>query len=177
MRAFTYRFLQRLFSEPDKDFYEFLAGHSKELDAIGIQLGSVDLESLQVEYTRLFLGPQGHLPPYESVFSEGRFWGDSAVEVKRFAESIGLELTEDHTMPPDHISIEFEILEKILASGHPDAEKLYGDFFSQRIKWVANFLQKIIPRTKVEFYRTSFEFAGAFLKSEEKNLPAVRRKK
>ena len=54
------------------------------------------LEDLAVEYTRLFLGPGRHIPPYESVHHErndgdwGRLWGADTVAVKAFIEAAGL---------------------------------------------------------------------------------------
>ena len=84
LKASIYRFLQKLFIEPDEEFLNFLLQNSKELEDIGIEFnGSLNLENLQMEYTRLFLGPKGHMPPYESVFLEGRLWGNSASEIGR----------------------------------------------------------------------------------------------
>ncbi len=166
-----YRFLQRLFLEPDKEFYGFLQDNTDGLRDIGITIDeNVDLESLQVEYTGLFLGPKDHLPPYESVFLEGRFWGERSADVKDFIKRIGLATAEEDNMPPDHVAVELEVLEKLLATDHADAEEYYKRFFEEHLLWVFDFLERINQKAKLEFYKTSFEFAANFLASEKKRL-------
>lgn len=170
IKVFIYRFLQRLFLEPDEELIAFLSAKSDDLKDIGIEIDdSLNLEALQSEYTRLFLGPKGHLPPYESVFLEGRFWGDRANDIKDYLRNIGLELEEGFTMPPDHIAIEFEILEKILSSEDIKINALYMDFFEKHIVWILDFLTRLIPKTDLNFYKTSFAFSKVFLKEEMAN--------
>lgn len=167
LKAFIYRFLQKLFLEPDEELFNFLLQKSEELKSIGIEFNdSLNLEILQTEYTRLFLGPGGHMPPYESVFIEGRLWGKPANDIKDFIRGIGLELGKDFNMPPDHISIEFEILEKILSSKDPEINVLYMDFLKKHIAWIFDFLTQLIPKTELKFYQTSFAFSKVFLKEE-----------
>ncbi len=167
LKASIYRFLQKLFIEPDEEFLNFLQQNSKELEDIGIEFnGSLNLENLQMEYTRLFLGPKGHMPPYESVFLEGRLWGNSASEIKNFIRGIGLELEKDINMPPDHISIEFEILEKIISSKDVEINGMYIDFLKRHVAWIFDFLTQLILKTELKFYQTSFAFSKVFLKEE-----------
>ncbi|MCP4228553.1 MAG: molecular chaperone TorD family protein [bacterium] len=141
------------------------------MNEVGIELGTdTDLETLQAEYTALFLGPKGHTPPYQSVFQERRLWGDSAADVKRLVGRLGLEISEDFNMPPDHISVELEILEKLLVSDQSDAGELYRRFFEDHILWIDDFLTSIIPKSNLIFYSSSFKFASQFLTSEWKRL-------
>ncbi len=170
LKTFIYRFLRKLFLEPDEEFLNFLLQKSKELEDIGIEFNdSLNLENLQTEYTRLFLGPEGHLPPYESVFTEGRFWGNPANDIKDFIRGIGLELEKDFNMPPDHIAIEFEILEKIISSKDQEINVLYMDFLKKHIAWIFDFLTQLIQKTELKFYQTSFAFSKVFLKEEMAN--------
>ncbi|GEM_PF-5653724 len=167
IKIFIYRFLQRLFLEPDEEFINFLLQKSEALKEIGIELDDgIDLETLQTEYTRLFLGPAEHLPPYESVFLERRFWGTPTNDIQDFIRSMGLELKKDFNMPPDHVSIEFEILEKILSSKDPEINAQYMDFLKEHIVWIFDFLTRLIPKTDLKFYQTAFAFSKVFLKAE-----------
>ena len=76
------------------------------------------IEDLAVEYARLFLGPDKHISPHESVHHErdggdwGALWGKSTVEVKKFIESAGLEYISEYSGMPDHISVELEFMQQ-----------------------------------------------------------------
>ncbi len=167
LKRFIYRFLQRVFSEPDDEFYNFLNKHEKELKDIGIEIDKgLDLQALQIEFTNLFLGPNGHFPPYESVFCEGRFWGTPASNVKKFLAKTGLEINKGFKMPPDHIAVEFEIIEKILESDAPHSDEYYREFLNDHISWIFDYLGEIISKTKLKFYQSSFAFSKVFLKEE-----------
>ncbi len=167
----VYRFLQRLFLEPDEEFCAFVLEKRDDLAKVGVAVDeSLDHESLLVEYTRLFLGPADHTPPCESAFLEGRFWGRRAAAVKRFIESIGLAVTEDFKMPPDHIAVELEVAEVILASDHPEAERLYKRFFEEHLEWGLALLDELITKADLDFYKTSFDFARRFLSAEKERL-------
>ncbi len=171
--TFVFRFLQRLFLEPDAEFCRYVQNNREGLAKLGITVDEeIDLGALQLEYTRLFLGPEEHVPPYESAFREGRFWGQSAADVKKFIGDIGLQVDEEFTMPPDHIAIELEVLELILASGEPEAEEFYKRFFEEHLGWGFDLLGRLIPKTTSSFYKTSFEFAEKFLTSEKERLKA-----
>jgi TorA maturation chaperone TorD len=61
------------------------------------------IEDLAVEYARLFLGPDKHISPHESVHHErddgdwGVHWGASTVDVKKFIKTAGLEYKQEYT--------------------------------------------------------------------------------
>lgn len=64
------------------------------------------LEDLGVEYCRLFITGQ---PPYESVYLEGRYCGESMVEIKNFYQRCGMSVKDEKIMP-DHIGLELELM-------------------------------------------------------------------
>ena len=70
------------------------------------------LEDLSIEYTRLFINCYEGIVavPYESFYKsyDKSVMGEVAVEVSQFYKSYGLELSEEFTDPPDHISVEME---------------------------------------------------------------------
>ncbi len=74
-----------------------------------------NLEELEVEYCRLFVGP-GHVevPPYESVYrnpelnmQKGLIMGPAAQQVVKVYEEAGLQLKAEFHDMPDHIAVEF----------------------------------------------------------------------
>ena len=79
------------------------------------------LEDLAVEYARLFLGPDKHISPHESVHHQrddgdwGTHWGGSTVDVKKFIESAGLEYKQEYSGMPQqllfHRNIEYQYLD------------------------------------------------------------------
>jgi TorA maturation chaperone TorD len=146
------------------------------------------LEDLAVEYTRLFLGPGRHINPHESVHHErpdgdwGSFWGASTVEVKKFIESAGLEYSPDYKDMPDHISVEFEFMQKVIererdawkegdGGGALYCLKMEKMFIEQHIaRWVPLFCEKIISQAELPFYREMAKVTKDFVEFEEKNI-------
>lgn len=173
--ATNYRFLHRLFLDPEERFWQFLVARRDSLRReLGIVLDeSLTSDRLREEYTRLFCGPVGHLPPCESAFVEGRFWGASAVWVRQFLRRARLEVVADFTMPPDHIAVEMEVLERLLAAPSKEARALYREFFLSRTPWMEDYLRRLAGITTLTFYETSFEFGRAFLAAERERLKSI----
>jgi TorA maturation chaperone TorD len=72
-----------------------------------------DVESLKVEYARLFMGPFTLIaPPYGSVYLDaGRtVMGESTVRIAEYYRKHGFVLGEDIREPADHIAIELEFM-------------------------------------------------------------------
>ncbi|NQU66454.1 MAG: molecular chaperone TorD family protein [Candidatus Marinimicrobia bacterium] len=166
------RFLRTLFSEPDEELFQFVIGKQTELRSIGVQIDdSLTLDQMQAEYTRLFLGPADHHPPYQSVFTEGTYWGVDANEVNQFMKQYGLSKVQTNTMPPDHAAMIFELLEKILKSDLPNKLTVYNDFMSKHTKWLLDFLLEIIGISRLQIYKSGFSFTRVFLKEELNSIP------
>ena len=107
MRSNIYGFLSSLFREEinaerlrqikDPAIKKVLSAMGFQYDIFSQKDQDKLLEDLAVEYTRLFLGPDKHISPHESVHHErddgdwGVHWGASTVDVKKFIEKDGLE--------------------------------------------------------------------------------------
>ena len=146
------------------------------------------IENLSVEYTRLFLGPGKHISPHESVHHErddsdwGALWGASTVDVKKFIESLGLEYKETDRSIPDHISVELEMMQKVIAKeaeewnkkGQKEAQhyvKIEKMFMEDHImKWVPQFCDKVIAEAELSFYREMAELTKSFLALEKEEI-------
>lgn len=144
-------------------------------------------EELAVEFTRLFLGPGPHISAHESVFVEadggiGGLWGEKTVEVKRFIEAAGLTYGSDYTGIPDHISVELEFLQRLVACeaenwGESDTgnalfclgvEKRFIDEHLGR--WVPAFCDKVAARAAMLFYREMAGVTKRFLEYEQRTI-------
>jgi TorA maturation chaperone TorD len=128
------------------------------------------LEDLAVEYARLFLGPDKHISPHESVHHQrddgdwGTHWGGSTVDVKKFIESAGLEYKQEYTGMPDHISTELDFMKEAAGreaqaieekdwEGALYCQKMEKKFICDHlIKWIPTFCDKIISQAELSFY-------------------------
>lgn len=198
-RSNIYGFLARIYRKELTS--EMLArikdpGFREVLSQLEVQLGdeffSVPdgelIEALSIEYTRLFLGPGRHISPHESIHHErddgdwGSLWGASTVEVKKFIESLGLEYKETDTSIPDHISVELEMMQKVIEKeaeewnkkGEKEAlhylkiEKMFME--DHMIKWIPRFCDKVIAEADLPFYRAMAELTKSFIAFEEKEI-------
>lgn len=143
------------------------------------------LEDLAIEFTYLFIGPGSHISPHESMHTLARFgeanelWGVVTVDVKKFMEGAGLKAAESFTGMPDHISIEFEFMQRLLlkeaeawTAGEQELganiikieKRFYDEHLSQ---WVTIFCDKVIKAAKGPFYRQFCEVTKAFIDFEK----------
>ncbi|MBE0532215.1 MAG: molecular chaperone TorD family protein [Rhodospirillales bacterium] len=165
----------------------------KALLAAGVTLGPelLDgpddrvLEDMAVEYTRLFLGPGKHVPPYESVHARGgggQLWGAETAIVKRDIEAAGFEYAATFSGLPDHIGIEMEfmaILAAMEAAALKDGDtaralsclRHQGEFMSRHLAaWAPTFCRRVAEQAMLPFYRQIAELAGAFISTDETEM-------
>ena len=198
-RSSIYGFLARVFrKELTLDMLARIkAPDFKEvLSDLGVQLGDEFyakpekelIEDLAVEYTRLFLGPGRHISPHESIHNErddgdwGRHWGASTVEVKKFVESLGLKYKDSDTSIPDHISVELELMQKIIAkekegwsdnSGNDALHylKIEKMFMEDHImKWIPKFCDEITAEAELSFYREMAGLTKSFIQTDMEDM-------
>lgn len=90
---------------------------AEQAERLAAAFADADLQSLLIDYTRLFLGPGSAVAhPYESVWLPGRAMADanSAPGITRLYHEAGFELAEDFHDLPDHIAAELEFLYALL---------------------------------------------------------------
>lgn len=201
-RSNVYGFLARVYRKEltpeilarikDPDFRDVLS-------CLDVQLGddffsvpeAILIEHLSIEYTRLFLGPGRHISPHESVHYErddgdwGKLWGASTVEVKKFVESLGLKYKETDTSIPDHISVELELMQKLVdrerqawekndekeATHYQKIEKKF--MVDHMIQWIPGFCDKVIVEAEFSFYREMARITQSFILFEKEELETL----
>ncbi len=143
------------------------------------------LEDLAVEYTRLFIGPGSHIPPYASVHLGGKgasLWGTSAVQVQRFIKAAGFEYRPDYHDLPDHVSIEFEFMQEVTkkeaqAWHEKDFQQIANsrniekEFISKHVwRWVPVFCEKVVGEAELPFYGEMAKLTRRFIDTEYDEL-------
>jgi len=175
----------------DPQFLGVLSDLGSGLDAAWFQRpeGAV-MEDLAIEYARLFLGPDKHISPHESIHHErgdgdwGSFWGASTVDVKKFIEAAGLQYREDYRDLPDHISVELEFMQKITegernaweeedTDGALSCLNMEKQFLEEHLtKWIPRFCDAITSQAKLPFYREMAAITKRFIAFEKENIDA-----
>jgi TorA maturation chaperone TorD len=119
----------------------------------GVDLNDLDaaVETLAVEYCRLFIGPHGHMPPVESVvLGEGKFWGASTESVAKFYQDNGMAPDEEARVVPDHISMELDCLATLEEQGRHDEAVAFA--IAHPLRWLPLLTQHIESRASLAFY-------------------------
>ena len=141
--------------ESDSELYSVLA------NAVEIR----DVDSLRIDYSKLFVGPYKLLaPPYGSVYLEGTsaVMGRSTVDVlaRYKVEGVAVRLKE----APDHIAIELEFMFFLISKeieglrdsdlGSAEAyQKKQKDFLEVHLgKWIPQFTEKVETLAQTQFY-------------------------
>lgn len=111
------------------------------------------IETLAVEYCRLFIGPQGHMPPVESVVrGEERFWGKSTQEVMELYQSWGFEPKKEAHTFPDHISMELDCLAFLEEMNLRDQAELFAH--KHILQWLPILIKHIDKQSMFGYYPT-----------------------
>ncbi len=142
------------------------------------------IEDLAVEYARLFLGPDKHISPHESVHHQrddgdwGTHWGASTVDVKKFIETTGLEYKQEYSGMPDHISTEFDFMKEAVGreaqaieekdwEGALYCQKMEKKFICDHlVKWIPAFCDKITSQAELSFYGDLADVTKKFIALE-----------
>lgn len=124
-RANIYKLLADCFKYPEdslEDTLKLLKSTMVKYDeTIGISAEKIvdsfkantSLKEMQIEYSRLFVGPfQLDAPPYSSVYldKQGLVMGESTQQAIEFYVKAGLDPALEIHEPPDHIRIELEFM-------------------------------------------------------------------
>lgn len=194
------RFLAACYYEPDPAFEEerlfdsMLAAATRlgpDLAASARRLGDAfathDLETLLVDYTRLFLGPPEALAkPYGSYWlgAEPALMQESTLAVMELYREGGFEVDEEFMELPDHIAVELEFLYLLvfkqneaaragLSDVRADWTKLQGMFLAEHLgKWVTPFAAAVSAGAQTPFYRELAGLTERFLRMETSAAPA-----
>jgi TorA maturation chaperone TorD len=118
---------------------------------------SEDLETLHIEYCRLFIGPQDHLPPYQSVWQTGQLGGPACISMERYLKTSGYEHhNPGHDTPPDHLGLQLQFYSWLLqqsATDETEASEVLQEFQSAHLTWPVEFLSRVTVAAEASFYQ------------------------
>ncbi len=193
--ADVYRLLSACFYQPETAFIEEdIFGQLSEAlgvcapqmqgkaTLLGVGFREETLDSLLLDYTRLFLGPYEILAkPYGSCYIEGEkvIMGDSTMNAKACYLEADFEPAEDFKEMPDHVAIELEFLYLVnfrkaeaLVAQDTDAvtkhESLRRAFLQDHLgHWVTPFTEKVREGATSNFYRILAELLNGFIETQK----------
>lgn len=185
VRSLSYRQLSRLFAYPESDD-GLLIEESGQLsclrrlsccDAIGPWLDELaetirqkDLETLQVEYVRLF-DYRPVSPPYESAYLQVGQKNQMVKNLKTLYRKAGLQCQEEEGH--DHVIVEMEFMYYLYAQEEKNkAEPLWQNIRSafledHLLKWFPAFCEKLQKNAAKPYQQLGF-IANAVVASEKK---------
>ncbi len=189
-RANIYRILADCFRYPEPELKGVLGplsgvlvSYDKTLEANAVILMEYlepknRMESLQVEYSKLFIGPY-HLdaPPYGSVYMDKQalVMGEFTQQAIEFYVQAGLDPSDENKEPPDHISTELEFMyfllfQKVMKKN--DHFYILGNSFLEKhlSLWVYPFTQRIAESTDNIFYLKLSKLLDDFIRIEKQYL-------
>lgn len=195
------RFLSACFYEPAEEFAEedlfgsivTAAGRIRPELAVRARalqeaFSKTDLQTLLIDYSRLFLGPMQALArPYGSSWMPSPVSSDTppSAAVLELYRAGGLDLDEGFADLPDHVAVELEFLYLLTFrrndaqnTGETEAldalENLERKFLREHLgAWIQPFASAIKSGAHTSFYRELAELAEQFVRTEEARLGIV----
>jgi TorA maturation chaperone TorD len=189
-RAQSYKLLSECYYPPDEELIIRLNRLSDSTVNPCLEISNYvpkidELESLAIDFSRLFLGPYKLLAaPYGSVYLEdGRcVMGESTVEVRNWYRKEGLDVVLKEV--PDHIAVELEfmyflIFKETEAIRNSDPEgvanylKKQMSFLQDHLgRWVPEFAGNVEANAQTQFYKNLARLTRSFIKEDLRNLSA-----
>jgi TorA maturation chaperone TorD len=168
-RGNSYKLLSECYYPPDEKLIKILNGLEKSRGGLYSEIarnipGMSDIESLKVDYSKLFVGPYELLaPPYGSVYLEDarRVMGNSTMDAMNKYREEGLDSILKEA--PDHIAIELEYMYFL------SPQKACLD--SHLGRWVSEFANNVEANGQTEFYKNLARCTRLFVLEDLKSLP------
>lgn len=178
-RSLVYELLGRLWAQEPGDLLHQLA--EEPLASAWRDLGGTIPQrtddstrtSLDEDYCRLFIGPSGHLPPLQSVWTTGELDRGVKASLSHFESVVDFALPWNFVNMPDHLGNELWAMARILSKSAnltgADAEiadDLARQFFIRHLDWADPLLNAVIQREHHRFYGTVASITLQFLDDE-----------
>jgi len=187
IRKITYKTFAKLFYYPDKelvqllyngvvtDFFSDIYKDAEKFEKFKSWLNLFEnkehlLESLQIEYTSLFINnfPSLPAPPYKSFYFDKELFGPSAENVAEIYNHYNFEISKDIYELPDHIAIELEFISRIIEMDIPEDE--INKFLKEQILSWSRYLEKeIIDNASIPFYSFIIKEINIFITNDINN--------
>ncbi len=185
-RADSYKFLSQCYYLPDEELILKVADVASN-DLFFAELAchvppAVELEALEVDYTRLFVGPFKVLAaPYGSVYLEdNRMIGESTIDVQKCYEHEGLDIVIKDA--PDHVAMELEFMYYLIAKEIEATENENQQnvelcrqgqlsFLQTHLaRWMPHFAENVLKNAQTDFYKELARLSNTFVQNDKAEL-------
>ena len=132
-------------------------------------------EDLAFDYCQLFLGPANHLPPYQSVWTNGQFQAEPVESITRFIELVGCPEDRWDVMP-DHLGAQLDLMQLILTvptDSEALSREIASTYFTAHLSWATPLLTAAEKRAQTGFYRSLAIVTRDFLHLQQINMGAT----
>ncbi|MDG2408573.1 MAG: molecular chaperone TorD family protein [Pirellulales bacterium] len=135
---------------------------------------TMDVTTLAADYCQLFIGPRGHLPPYQSVWEEGQLAGRATASMRRYLDLLEFPLLQ-RGLEADHLGCQLALMGAITTGlsvvGTDDQkrtayEALGREFFALHMRWPAALLAQTRQQAQTPFYGALGRCTADFLEME-----------
>ncbi len=156
-----------------------LSAQFNEFESLKEKFFQYDLQSVLIDYTRIFIGPYHVIAyPYSSVyFSNGvkTLYNETTAWVEKFYRTCGLSFQNTVKDMPDHIAVELEFLyslkfkvNTLLMEGKTESgehlQHLYAEFIKNHFCiWVPKLCEKVISEAKDTYYAELCRWLHGFI--------------
>lgn len=185
-RAACYKFLSDCYYLPDAGLLEKVNTPDEAACGLRAELAGIagldDIQTLQVDYSRLSVGPYGLLAsPYGSMYLENlKLVGDSTVDVSRRYAKEGLNVSIREV--PDHVAVELEFMYFLIhkeveaallgdSARAMDYVRKQRDFLEVHLaRWVYDFADRMASNAETSFYKKLAGLTKKFISGDVKKL-------
>lgn len=155
----------------------------KSLGGPDMDSASIDTESIAEDFCRFVIGPTNHLPPSQSVWTDGELQSEVVTQLDEFAAIVGFESPWPELLA-DHFANQLALMALALkASSETDsfrlanAMELINAIATTHLDWSKRFLVEVESRDNGDFYgslpASRASSWSRSLTSHHKVLPAV----
>ncbi len=181
-RADSYKFLSECYYLPDEELIEKIVD-VVQTDRFFAELEdhippAVELDSLKIDFTRLFIGTFKLLaPPYGSFYLENnRIMGDSTIDISKLYQDERLDIVIKDV--PDHIALELEftyylVAKQIQAINEENfrgiqlyQQKQKSFLHSHLSRWLPEFVENVQKNAQSDFYRILAKLTEEFVRKD-----------
>jgi TorA maturation chaperone TorD len=144
-----------------------MTGEQEEIRACRRQAGNL-VDTLQVEYTRLFINAVPHMiaPPYGSFYLDGdhTLQGKSTRRTRDYYRQYGYDIA-DTSEPADHIRFELEFLAALIRENELEAEEQFLKTIFR--PWFSSFYKRVLDDKGHPYFLVSLKLIDIFTKEEQ----------
>ncbi len=127
-------------------------------------------DMIEMDFSRIFIGPWNHLPPYESLYEKyipgesGGFSPKVTDGLWSFYMSLGLIMDYRANLMPDHISSELLFMSYLAENDFMEHQKRFLE--EHLFRWVPGYCEAICEHATTTFYKDVANLLKEFILSE-----------